>query len=280
MNNDSFIPSLLTEKIKLPPRFVNKRYKEKLYQILVERNENKCSKHGYIKFNSIEIIKISVGMVDAHTLHGYINYHIQFKALVCNPTNGSVLKCTIVNSNNFGILCTSGTINEETGKFVSIIDIIIPKNSLHIQSDDSIDFNNLNVGEEVYVELIGKKYEINDTKISAVGRIVKKGQISVDVENNEDDVNNLDFEETYEDDFETDISNMKDEDNDNTSYVLKDDFDEINPIEEQDGFETDDLKEENETMDDDVDNDDDEDDDDVENNEDDEYDEHRYYSNN
>ena len=134
MDHNSFVPSLLSEKIKLSPKYLNKRYKQTLYEMLANKNEGICSKHGYIKKKSIEITKVSVGVVETHSLHGFVNFVVQFKALVCNPTNGSILKCKVINSNNFGVLCSSGTY-EESGEFVPIVEIIVPKNSLHIRSD-------------------------------------------------------------------------------------------------------------------------------------------------
>ena len=200
MDNNSFIPSLLTEKVKLSPKYMNKSFSQKLLNHLIEKNEGKCSKHGYIKKNSITITKISTGVVEAHSLHGFLNYMVQFKALVCNPTNGSVIKCKVVSSNNFGILCSSG-IMDENNQYKAIMDIIVPKNSLNIRSDSNIDFDKIVPNQMIDVEIVGKKFEINDDKISAVGRIVKldKDIGYVDVEINDDDDDQPEIEDVYED---------------------------------------------------------------------------------
>uniref|UniRef100_A0A6C0CUZ4 S1 motif domain-containing protein n=1 Tax=viral metagenome TaxID=1070528 RepID=A0A6C0CUZ4_9ZZZZ len=205
MNNDSFVLSLLNEKVKLSAKYLNKNYKQYLLKLLQDRNEGKCSKHGYIKKGSIEIKRVSVGALEIQSLRGFVNYDIQFSAMVCNPTKGSILKCTVLNSNNFGVLCVCGLNNGPN--FVPIIDIIIPKNSLTIRSDSDINVDTLQKGDVINVEIIGKKFEINDSKISAVGRIVELKDDSVplfDVENNEidpEEANNSDNEE-YEDDFD------------------------------------------------------------------------------
>jgi DNA-directed RNA polymerase subunit E'/Rpb7 len=200
MDNNSFIPSLLTEKVKLSPKYMNKSFSQKLLNHLIEKNEGKCSKHGYIKRNSISITKISTGIVEAHTLHGFLNYMVQFKALVCNPTNGSVIKCKVVSSNNFGVLCSSG-ITDENNEYKAIMDIIVPKNSLNIRSDENIDFDKIVPNQILDVEIVGKKFEINDEKISAVGKIVKLDEDArfVDVEINDDDDVQPEIEDIYED---------------------------------------------------------------------------------
>tara|TARA_B110000261_G_C13084443_1_gene357211 strand:+ start:1367 stop:2113 length:747 start_codon:yes stop_codon:yes gene_type:complete len=182
---------------------MNRNFKNYILQSLIGKNEGICSKHGYIKKNSIVLQKVSVGAIEAQSLRGFVNYDVQFSALVCNPTNGSILKCKVLNSNNFGILCVCGIY--EDGNFLPIIDIIIPKNSLHIQSNENIDMNSLNKNDIINVEIVGKKFEINDKKISAVGKIVDINDGTVplfDVENNEIDENKKDGdEESYEDDF-------------------------------------------------------------------------------
>lgn len=222
MDNECFVPSLLTEKVKLSPKFLNKQYKQKILHLLKQKNEGRCSKHGYIKHDSIQITKISTGVVEAHTLHGFVNYVVQFKALVCNPTNGSILKCKIINSNNFGILCTSG-IYDADGTYHIIMDIIVPKNSAHIRSDTKINIDDLQEGQIINVEIVGKKYEMSDTKISAVGRIVHIDETEAvnasslfDVENNEDVEETIPFEEIYEDDFDNGLPLSKQLDTDKT----------------------------------------------------------------
>lgn len=205
MNNDSFVLSLLNEKVKLSAKYLNKNYKQHLLRLLQDRNEGKCSKHGYIKKGSIGIKRVSVGALEIQSLRGFVNYDIQFSAMVCNPTKGSILKCTVLNSNNFGVLCVCGLNNGPN--FVPIIDIIIPKNSLTIRSDSDINIESLQKGEIINVEIIGKKFEINDSKISAVGRIVELKDDTIplfDVENNEIDPNEViaSDNEEYEDDFD------------------------------------------------------------------------------
>lgn len=263
MNNDSFIPSLLNEKIKVPPKYLHKNVNNVINSILVDKNEGKCTKHGYIKRDSITILKTSVGRVEAHTLHGFVNYDVQFSAMVCNPTNGSVLKCQVVNSNNFGVLCSSGI--HENDSYVAILDIIVPKNSLTIRSDNEIGLNELQKGDNVYVEIVGKKFDINDTKISAVGRIVdiaKKDSVSIDVENNEDDDNVFDEEDIYEDDFDESGESVHANDAKNkqgSDDEEEEEDDEVgeNDEEEADEEEDDDEDDEDEDVEDEVEEDDD-----------------------
>lgn len=244
MDNNSFIPSLLTEKVKLSPKYMNKSFSHKLLNHLIEKNEGRCSKHGYIKRNSISITKISTGIVEAHTLHGFLNYMVQFKALVCNPTNGSVIKCKVVSSNNFGVLCSSG-ITDENNEYKAIMDIIVPKNSLNIRSDTNIDFDTIVPNQILDVEIVGKKFEINDEKISAVGKIVKLDEDVrfVDVEFNEDDDVQPEIEDIYEDEtiedtgITTSLKNKEYSSKQKMNEELDEDEDEEQNDEEEEGEE-------------------------------------------
>ncbi len=231
--DDIFVPSLLNEKIKLSPKYLNKDYKDKILEILKVKNEEKCSKHGYIKRNSIEIVKVSAGQLETHTLHGFVRFLVKFKALVCNPTNGSIVKSRVVNTNNFGVHCVCENITDN-GDRELIIDIIVPKKSISIQSNQNINLDVLQKNDIVFVEVIGKKYEINDKRIQAVGKIVSddnnsiNGSIKIDVENNEDDSEIPQFEETYEEelddlqDKDTMFNSGNDENNTNIRTELDD----------------------------------------------------------
>ena len=273
MNNESFIPSLLNEKIKVHPKNLHKNIDNVIYSLLIERNEGKCTRHGYIRKNSIKLLKTSVGRVEAHTLHGFVNYDVQFSASVCNPTNGSILKCKIVNSNNFGILCCSGI--EEDGQFVTILDIIVPKSSLNIRSDTEINLNSLKIGEYICVEIVGKKFNINDSKISAVGKVVNidnPQSVNIGIDTSDENDNTMfGDEDVYDDDVPIDDvpidSELKkqeggsddeeddveqDEDTPNDDEVeIDDDEEEIDDVDEEDD------EEEEEEEDDDDENDDD-----------------------
>ena len=221
MNSDSFVLSLLNEKVKLSAKYMNKHFKTHILNILIGKNEGKCSKHGYIKKHSIELKRVSIGNVEIQSLRGFVNYDVQFTALVCNPTKGSVLKSKVINSNNFGVLCVCGI--QQGSEYTPIIDIIVPKNSLHIQSNANIDINALKKDDIINVEIVGKKFEINDPKISAVGKIVDvKVAPKLDVENNEIDNNKFEVDDdAYEDDLSDDEVKYKgnqannDDDNDN-----------------------------------------------------------------
>jgi hypothetical protein len=174
-----------------------------------------CSKHGYIKHGSIDIYKMAPGVVELITLAGYVVYEVYFYAEVCNPLLGSIIKATVSNINRFGILAEAGYY--VGNEYQTVLEIIIAKNSVNIQSE--IDLENVKIGDEVKVEVIGKKYELGEKKISAIGRIImevkatdkpKKQTLAEDLQENEEE-----DEEVYDDDTEEEEDQDEtDEDND------------------------------------------------------------------
>lgn len=161
MENNTFFKLQLCERIKIEPSFLHKNFRDEVLRRLKLKVEGICSKHGYIQPDSIEIIKICAGRVELIGLNGNTQFDVIFSAQVCNPLLGSVLRCKVVNINKFGILAEAG----------GIIEAIIAKNSVSIQSE--IDLSKVHIGDDILVEVVGKKYELNDKKISIIGKIIK-----------------------------------------------------------------------------------------------------------
>jgi len=150
--------------VKLPAPKVNKHFKEAILQELKSKIEGICTKHGFIKNDSIEIVSIQSGTIEMAALNGNVNFDVKFYADVCNPAVGSVIKCRVSNINKFGILA----------EVKPILEIIIAKNSVNIKSD--IDLNTVQIGQDIFVEVVGKKYELLDRRICIIGRIVTSPQ--------------------------------------------------------------------------------------------------------
>jgi DNA-directed RNA polymerase subunit E'/Rpb7 len=164
-----FTRVLVNDYIKLHPKKTNKNTPATILEKLKEKVEGKCSKHGYIKVDSVEIYKITPGKVELAGLNGFTQYLVYFYAEVCNPLVGSLIKCNVVNSNKFGILAEAGFYSNS--RFVNVLEIIIAKNSVNIVSD--VDLEKINIGDEIIVEVLGKKFELEKNTLSIVGRVVK-----------------------------------------------------------------------------------------------------------
>lgn len=220
-NDHIFMRQQLCEKIKLEPAFISTSYKDEVFKRLKARVEGICTKHGYIRPDSVEIHKICSGRVELIGLNGSTVFDVVFWADVCNPLLGSVLKCRVTNINKFGILVEAG----------NIIEAIIAKNSVSIQSD--VDLEKVRIGDDVMIEVVGKKYELNDQKISLIARIVKnKDELKkvtmkkslYDDENEDDEDLRLIDGGDVDSDADSDVESDNDNDNsDNEDYESDDD---------------------------------------------------------
>jgi DNA-directed RNA polymerase subunit E'/Rpb7 len=161
---------LLNERIKLEPQYLNQDFKDEILSRLKQKVEGICTKHGYIKKGSIEIYKMSPGCVEIVSLNGNTIYNVAFYAEVCNPLLGSIIRnAKVVNLNRFGILAEARLQEDKYSN--SVLEIIIAKNSVNIVSE--VDLDSIKIGDDVLVEVIGKKFNLGDKKISVIGKIIR-----------------------------------------------------------------------------------------------------------
>jgi hypothetical protein len=207
-----FMPIKFNTTIILTPNELNKHFENTIITKIKDTLENSCSKHGYIKKDSIKIIKRSPGYIKESHFNGNIAYDLNCIAEICNPAQDSTVKCIVKAKNNLGLLAI--------GKYedMAILEVIIPKITSGILSDVNID--NINIGDEINVVVCGKKFTLYDKMISIIGRIIKD-KVDDDItfiEEDEDDSPSIDDEEedilAYEDDVLNDDEDLYEEDED------------------------------------------------------------------
>lgn len=247
-----FMPIKFNTTIILTPNELNKNFETTILTKIKATLENSCSKHGYIKKDSIKIIKRTPGYIKESHFNGNIAYDLNCIAEICNPVQDSMVKCVVKAKNNLGLLAI--------GKYedMAILEVIIPKISSGIQSDVNID--NINIGDEINVIVCGKKFTLYDKMISIIGKIIKDkydDDISV-IEEDEDDSPSIDEEEedilSYMDDElvdDNDVYEEEDEDDvDNVRKIIIDDDNDKLKGGEFSLFENDEEEEEEEELDD------------------------------
>jgi len=220
-----FMPIKFNTTIILTPNELNRNFENTILTKIKITLENSCSKHGYIKKDSIKIIKRSPGYIKESHFNGNIAYDLNCIAEICNPAQDSIVKCIVKAKNNLGLLAI--------GKYddMAILEVIIPKITSGILSDVNID--NINIGDEINVVVCGKKFTLYDKMISIIGRIIKEkynDDINV-IEEEEDDTPSIEDEEedilSYIDDELIDDNELSDEeeddDVDNVRTVIIDD---------------------------------------------------------
>lgn len=199
MNNFTEINN--KDTVKIAPWLLNANYKQNILKVLKKKYEGICSKFGYIKQNSIELLSVNKGSIELSTFHGYVLFEVEFNASICNPAIGSIVKCKVKNINVFGLLCTSGII--EQGKYQNILNIIIPKQESQFTNHPDV-LQNISINDEVNVEILGKKYILNNTNINVFGKVIdsKKTNDSLVLTDNDLNLLELDDEEIVNEDTE------------------------------------------------------------------------------
>lgn len=167
---DLFIPIRFRTSVQLAPSELHSEFKTILLRKLKINLEGVCSRFGYIRPGSIEILRRSVGQFVKQHFNGHIRFDMICKAEVCNPPQGTILKAVVRNKNAMGLLAES-TISMD-GKDVPVLDVIIPKRAAGISSE--LDLETIEIGQEIYIAVQGKRYQLNDKKISVIGKAVPK----------------------------------------------------------------------------------------------------------
>ena len=184
--------------------------------------ENVCSKYGYIKNNSIKIIKRSIGIIKSQHFNGNVCFDVVCTAEICNPIQGSVIKCKVKAKNSLGLLA------EGYYDKIPILEIIIPKISAGIQSEVNLD--TINIGQEIKIEVCGKKYQLFDKHISIIGKAIKNKEefikTAIIEEAADDDI--IIGKEELDDDIEIfeEEEIIDDDEDENKKMVVQDDDDE------------------------------------------------------
>ena len=253
-----FMPIKFNTTVILSPKELNKNYESTILSKIKSTLENNCSKHGFIKKDSIKVIKRTAGYFKEAHFNGNIAYDLSCIAEICNPTQDSVIKCVVKAKNNLGLRAI-GTFEE-----MSILEVIIPRITSGIQSEVNID--DVNIGDTVNVRVCGKKFTLYDKMISIVGKIIKDKEDVLDAEELiiDDNSDIEDQDEDLQDDF-IDIIKEDDEEYDDDD----DDEDDVKKIK----IDTPSLKDDEEEEEEDDDDDDEEDDDDLDDLDEDEIDE-------
>ena len=182
-----FIPVRFRTTIQLPIAELHGVFDEIILSKLQDELEGKCSRFGFIKLDSLKIESRSCGRFIKQHFNGYVHYEVICRSEVCNPAKDSHIEAIVKNKNVMGILAESNI--EINDKEVTILDIIVPRRAAGIVSE--IDLDTLNIGDKFNVMVMGKSYQLNDSKISIIGRAIKK--------KNEQNINYIDGEEAGED---------------------------------------------------------------------------------
>lgn len=120
--------------------------------------ENKCIEDGFIKKDSIELIKRTNGYISQYYDLSNIEFNIIFKCQLCNPAPNLVIKCKIVEIIKPGIIAESFPLS-----------IIVP---IQLHNNKKL-FNSFGIGDDISVKILNCKFKKNEKEIQAVAILEK-----------------------------------------------------------------------------------------------------------
>lgn len=166
MSNNIFTTNILNTVIQLLPGEFNNSIDDILLEKLKNKVEGKCDKNGYIKPDSVSIVRRSMGKVLQGHFNGSCSYRISYKVDICNPVEGMMVKAIVRNINKMGLFCELHDIEP------SPLTIILAKQH-HLKNEA---FEKIKINDVINIEIIGIKFNYNDTQISCIGRLSEDGK--------------------------------------------------------------------------------------------------------
>jgi DNA-directed RNA polymerase subunit E'/Rpb7 len=158
-------------KIEIEPDKINsftENYIDKILLLnILNKFENKCNSIGFVKKNSIKILKRSVGYHNPITFNNKIYFNVLCSAKICNPIKNNIYLSKITGINKIGIIAKIITDDN-----ISPLSIIISKHN------QSINVNKLNIGDNIYIQVLAKKFTLNSEVIKTIANILNNNYIT------------------------------------------------------------------------------------------------------
>ena len=139
--------------------------------------ENKCSRHGFVIQNSLKMLSRSQGKASSGRFVGDYIYHTQIQGNVINPPDGVTVEGEVIRKNKMGIYLN----------YKNAIRVIVPRD-LHIGNEE---FDSVQIGDVVRVEIKKSRFQVNDETILSVGLYVNKTNNTIAESDDEEDDDNV-----------------------------------------------------------------------------------------
>jgi DNA-directed RNA polymerase subunit E'/Rpb7 len=159
--------ALFEEQVALTPKDMCQEIESidtLLAEKLQQKLEGKCSRHGFVVSGTLKVLSRSMGAMERGRFTGSILYYIQAEAEVLNPPEGAYLEGLVIRKNRMGMYVSYSVNNGEN----EAIRVIVPRD-LHIGDEN---FEKVEIGETVKVEIKKSRFQINDPYILSVGMFV------------------------------------------------------------------------------------------------------------
>jgi hypothetical protein len=235
------------KKINISPNEFNE-VKTKSVDSLIEKKakdmmENKCSEQGFVLSGTMKLLSRSMGYFESARFTGDAVYYAKLESKIIYPADGIRVVGEVIRKNKMGLYID----------YRGAIRIQVPRD-LHIGSEE---YEEVEVGDTVEVELKRSKFQINDPYILASGVFIgKKDSTESNVKETETDAqsnkvnqkkqNNVGDEDEDKEDEDKEGDDEGDEDEGDEDEGDEDEGDDVEEDEDEDEDEDEEQEQEEE----------------------------------
>merc|ERR1711935_3105 len=141
-----FVNNILNTTLQIKPNQIGDNIDDILLDKLKKKVEGKCDRNGYIRHDSVKILKRSMGHIIQGNFNGSCNFRINYLVDICRPVEGMIIKGIIRNLNKMGLFCEVHDIEP------SPLSIILAKQH-HLNDSD---FEKKKLDDVINIEIIGR----------------------------------------------------------------------------------------------------------------------------
>ncbi len=171
MNKDTIAESIsrmeriavFEEKVVLSPLDFHENitsFDQLLLKKLKTQLEGRCSKHGFVIPDSLQILSRSLGYAEKGRFTSDFLYQCKAQGRVLYPPEGFRLQGEVLRKNKMGIYVV----------VQNAISIMIPRD-LHIGSEE---FDGVEIGDKIEIEIKKSRFQVNDRQILSIGQFISK----------------------------------------------------------------------------------------------------------
>lgn len=145
-------PAVLSRDIRIPMNQVGGSI-PKLLENALRSYEGKCSEEGYVKRGTVKLHHHSCGILEGTT----VRIQVVFECKLMNPLVGQSIRCIAESNTKAGV---KARIDDTESSLVVFL-----ARDHHYQHPT---FSEIKEGDKFAAKIVGKRYEINDAKISVL----------------------------------------------------------------------------------------------------------------
>uniref|UniRef100_A0A6C0LB59 S1 motif domain-containing protein n=1 Tax=viral metagenome TaxID=1070528 RepID=A0A6C0LB59_9ZZZZ len=156
-----YLQSVLTMKVIVPITSVGKNMKQNLERIISKKTEGKCIAEGFIRPNSVKVIRYSSGNINNEN----IEFQTVFECMICHPVEGMLIECDTKTITKAGI---HAEVSDEQGNIP--ITVFVARD--HHFTDRK--FADIKENMKIIVRVVGVRFELNDPYICVIGKYIDR----------------------------------------------------------------------------------------------------------